>query len=383
MSVERGILKELKRVYGGLAEKLISLLRVPPQRLYARVNTVKSTREEVLRLLEKEGTVAYPDEHVPDAIYFEVEGPHRLECPTSKKIVVDTKTAVSLLLGANLYRPGVLKAPAFEEGELLLAVTRSGVPVACIKATLSYSDMLKRHVGLVGVNIQSPYKAPRIAETSAYARGLIYPQSLPSIITTHVLGPRAGELVIDMNASPGGKTGHIVQFTRGSARVLAYDRNEKKIHELRRNLAKLGLLVNVVAIPADSRYIHLDFDLHNKADRVLIDPPCTNLGVRPLLDYARTFREVRALSNYQRQFLKAAARVLRPGGRLVYSTCTLTMSENEENVVYAVEELGLTSVELDDNPPYSEKVSFRGIVAYRYTPFSHDMPGYFIAVLTK
>ncbi|MEM0247111.1 MAG: RsmB/NOP family class I SAM-dependent RNA methyltransferase [Desulfurococcaceae archaeon] len=377
-----GVLNQLRRAYGSLALKLVELLALPSKRLYVRVNTIKATREAVIGLLGKEGIIAHPDEYVPDAVYFEIEGPFALECPSSKTITVDVKTAASLLLGANLYRPGVLKAKPFKEGELLLAVTGKGVPVACIKAVHSYSEILYKQRGLVGINVCSPYKAPRIADTEAYIKGLIYPQSAPSIITTHVLKPRAGELVIDMNASPGGKTSHIVQLTRGRSRIIAIDRNEKKVEELRTTLTKLGLFVNVIVVPADSRYVHVDFNVHN-ADRVLIDPPCSNLGVRPLLDYTRTLKDVTSLSSYQKQFLKAASGILKPGGVLVYSTCTLTVDENEENVVYAVEELGLTPMEPEEPPPYAEKVSYKGIVAYRFSPFTEDMPGYFIAVLTK
>lgn len=382
MVLRGNMLDQLRKVYGSLVHRLVELLALPPRRLYVRVNTVKATREEVITLLDREGVVAYPDEYVSDAVYFKVEGPFTLECPSSKTITVNLKTAVSLLLGANLYRPGVLKAEPFKEGELLLAVTKNKTPVACIKAVHSYSEMLLRQRGLVGLNICSPYKAPRIADTKVYINGLIYPQSAPSIITTHVLKPRAGELIVDMNASPGGKTSHVVQLTRGRSRIIAVDRSEKKVEELRATLTKLGLLANVIMVPTDSRYIYADFNVRD-ADRVLVDPPCSNLGVRPLLDYSRTLKDVISLSSYQRQFLKAASRILKPGGVLVYSTCTLTMAENEENIVYAVEELGFASMEPEELPPYTEKVSYKGIVAYRFSPFTEDMPGYFIAVLTK
>ncbi|MEM4440205.1 MAG: hypothetical protein QXS14_01900 [Desulfurococcaceae archaeon] len=138
----------------------------------------------------------------------------------------------------------------------------------------------------------------------------------------------------------------------------------------------------MLAVPADSRFAHIDFALASKADRVLIDPPCSNLGVRPLLDYDRSLNDVLSLSNYQRHFLKAARSMLKKGGILVYSTCTLTLDENEENVVYAVEELGFSPYEPPEQIPYAEKVSYRGIVGYRFSPLKNDMPGYFIAVLT-
>lgn len=381
--IDRGILSELKRIYGSFTETLFKLLKQPPRKLYARVNTIRAKRSGVIETLLSEGIEAYPDEYIEDAVYFNVEGPFELECKEDKRIIVNTSTAISLMLGANLYRPGVVKSNAFRRGEQLLAVSPTGIPVACIETIASSKEIMHQYKGLVGINVNSLYRAPRIAETKCYLEGLIYPQSAPSIIAVHVLKPRKGELIVDMNASPGGKTSHIIQLTRGNSRIIAIDRNENKIISLMKTLNSLKLEVGVLPVPVDSRYIHVDLNLENKANKVLIDPPCSNLGVRPLLDYSRTMRDVISLSNYQKQFLKAASIVLKPNGILVYSTCTLTRSENEDNIVYAVEELGLHSVELDEQPPYSEKISYKGIVGYRFSPLYRDMPGYFIAVLTK
>ncbi|MCC6034545.1 MAG: RNA methyltransferase [Desulfurococcaceae archaeon] len=380
--LDERIIRDLSRVYGSLTERIIKRLYTPPRRLYVRVNTLRATRNEILELFKREGIVAYPDEYVEDAVYFEVKGPFNVECPASGRIIVDSRTAVSLMLGADLYRPGVLQSDYFRKGDLLLAITREGALAACVKTAVSYSDMLNMTRGLVGINVSSPYKAPKITETYVYARGLIYSQSLPSIITSHILNPRAGELIVDMNAAPGGKTSHIVQLSRGRARVLAIDRSISKILELRSTLSRLQLDVNVMAIPWDSRYLHLDLNLHGKVSKVLIDPPCSNLGVRPLVE-SKKWSVVVNLSEYQKQFLKAAKELLKPGGLLVYSTCTITFKENEENIVYAIEELGFSSSELEVNVPYAERVCYKDMVAYRYSPLLNDMPGYFIAILVK
>ncbi|MEM1773111.1 MAG: RsmB/NOP family class I SAM-dependent RNA methyltransferase, partial [Desulfurococcaceae archaeon] len=312
--MEKLLLSELSRVYGSLLSELLEKLRRPPRRLYLRVNTLKTTRERVISMLSEEGIETYPDEEVDDAIFLEVKGPFNIECNTDKKIIVDDKTAISLLMGANLYRPGIRKWVAFEKGDRVLVVTGDNTPVACVETTTSHYHAINSEKGLVGVNIQSPYRAPSIAETKAYLKGLIYPQSLPSIITSHVLNPKPGELIIDMNASPGGKTSHVVQLSIGRTRVIAIDRSEGKVKALKSTLDWLGLNLNVLALPMDSRYIHLDLNLQNKADKILIDPPCSNLGVRPIIAFNRTMRDIINLSNYQRQFLKAAYHVLKPGG---------------------------------------------------------------------
>lgn len=382
--IHRDIVRvELSKVYGSLLDEALNRLRRPPRRLYMRVNTMYTSRDMVIDTLRTEGVEAMVDEHVEDAVYVDIAGPFKIECNSEKRIIVDEKTAISLMLGVNLYRPGIIKSDFFEKDEYVLATTPSGIPAACLKTTCSRREALAADRGLIGVNVSSPYRAPRVRETSLYSRGLIYVQSAPSIITTHVLDPKPGELVVDMNASPGGKTSHVIQLTRGKTRVIAIDRNEKKIKELYQTLNRLGLDLNVIMLPWDSRYIHLDLNIREKADKVLIDPPCSNLGVRPVIDWDKSLRDISNLSNYQKQFLKAAWWVLRPGGILIYSTCTITLNENEENVLYAINDLGFKVVELDKPPPYSEVVKYKGITAYRFSPFTYDMPGYFIAVLTK
>ncbi|MEM4717144.1 MAG: PUA domain-containing protein [Desulfurococcaceae archaeon] len=383
MIVDRHIWLELRRTYGSLATKLVEYLKIPPRRLYLRVNTLKTTRGHVIDLLNKERILAYPDEFVEDAVFVEIEGPFEIRCNSSKRIVVDDKTASSILIGAHLYRPGVLKADQFNKNEEILVVSRKNIPIACIETVVSYREVLYMDKGLVGLNKSSPFRAPQIAEIYLYKHGLIYPQSLPSIVTTHILDPRPGELIVDMNASPGGKSSHIVQLARGKAKVISIDRNQAKVDLLLSTLTRLGLNTNIFALSMDSRYVHLDLNLINRVDKVLIDPPCSNLGVRPLLHSDKSMKEVIDLSNYQRQFIKAAYHVLKPGGRLVYSTCTITRRENEDNILFAIQELGFEIVELDDPPPYSTRVSIKGVVGYRYSPLYMDMPGYFIAVLSK
>lgn len=385
MQINDIVFHEISRVYGSMTEHLLRSLKKPPKRLYARVNTLKASRLEVLEMMKREGIEAYVDEYVDDAIYFEIEGPFDLFCDLDKDkyIVVDAKTAVSLMLGANLYRPGVVKSSFFDKGETVIAITTTGLKVSCLKTVVSSRELRLMSKGLVGVNISSPYRTPKISETKVYRNGYIYMQSLPSILTTHLLKPSHGDLIVDMNAAPGGKTSHIVQLTKGHSQVIAFDRNRKKIEELRKTLEALSLNINVIAIPHDSRYIHLDFNLSNKVDKVLIDPPCSNLGVRPLIEITRSLKDIVNLSEYQRQFIKVAWHILKRGGLLVYSTCTLTFKENEGNIIYAVETLGFQPIEINDHIPYIEKVSYKGAVSYRFSPFTYDMPGYFVSLLVK
>lgn len=377
-----GYVAELRRAYGSLTGELLRRLSAPPRRLYMRVNTLLASREEVLRSLKEEGVEAFADEHLEEAIYVEVEGPFRLDCDTDKYIQVDEQAGNSLMLGANLYRPGVLRASSFRKGDILAAYDEYGRRVACLEAVIDSRQLHEMESGLVGVNVASPYRAPRIRELRAYAKGLIYPQGYPSMVAVRLLNPREGELILDMNAAPGGKSSHIVQASRGLARLIAVDRHTK-VRALAELLRRLGLYRNVIIIPYDSRYLDRDLLPRGSFDKVLIDPPCSNLGVRPLSPRPRGLGEIRALAQYQRQFLASASRLVKPGGIIVYSTCTLTLAENEENILYAIEELGLESAEAEGDVPWADKVKYKGVVGYRYSPFGMDMPGFFIAILRK
>jgi len=310
-----------------------------------------------------------------------VDGPFNIPV-TSKYIVVDKKSAESILFGAHLYAPGVIGFDEFREGEEVTVLAPNGEPVAVVRTVVSSEKLIFMKSGLVGINILSRFRAPPIRELPGFVEGLFYPQSLPSIMTTHVLDPKPYELVVDLNAAPGGKTSHVVQLTRGTARVIALDRSAGKIEELVGTLSRLKLYRNVVALPMDSRYVDLDLYLQGRVDRALVDPPCTGLGVRPKIYFDKTFDDVISASNYQIQFLRAAARILRCGGYVVYSTCTLTLEENEYVSLKAMRELNLEPIDLG-TLPYSERVEMFDLVAYRFSPLTYDMPGYYIVLFKK
>jgi len=371
---------DLKSVYGSLTDVLIGKLREPPRRLYLRVNTIRTTVENVIESLREKGVECKRDEFFEEAVYIELQGPHKVE-DVGKHVVVDDFAAESLLLSANLYRPGIVAYDEFGKGEILTAVTRDGRPIAMLEAYVSSSELGGMKKGLVALNIRSPYRAPPIAELPEYKKGLIYPQSFPSMVAGRLVNPGA-ELVLDMNASPGGKTSHVVQLSKGRALVVAVDRSVGKVEKLEENLGRMGLETNVLTIPLDSRYLDLLTRLEGRVDKVLIDPPCSNLGVRPRLSFKKTFSDAVNLANYQRQFIKVAKRLLKDEGLLIYSTCTLTRVENEENTLYAIRSLGLKAEEVG-LVPRADRVYFNETVAYRFHPLKDDMPGFYISLLRK
>jgi 16S rRNA (cytosine967-C5)-methyltransferase len=171
-------------------------------------------------------------------------------------------------------------------------------------------------------------EAPFDAQGSAlWRRGAIMPQSRGSMAPARVLDPRAGERTLDLCAAPGAKTGQLAALTGDRGRLLAVERHPRRALALARNLERLRVSsaevqVADAAAPAPG----------GPYDAVLVDPPCSGLGTlqsRPDLRWKVTPEALVALPAIQLSILRAGARALAPGGRLVYSVCTISRAEGE------------------------------------------------------
>src|SRR5260370_16315353 len=115
---------------------------------------------------------------------------------------------------------------------------------------------------------------------------------------------------------------YICQLTKNKTRIIGFDRNEQKIEKAREHLESLRC-ENYQLIAHDSRYAHLDYKLN--ADRVLVDPPCTGLGVMPKLSIETTKKDIENLSSYQKQFMPTASALLTEDETLSYISSTFTV----------------------------------------------------------
>ncbi|MEM1747334.1 MAG: PUA domain-containing protein [Sulfolobales archaeon] len=377
------LLESLRRVYGERVSMFLESIKAPGQRLYVRVNTLRVEPGELLDRLKDRGVEAYPDEELPEAIYFRIYGPFKVNV-VEKVVVVSKEAAEAVALGADLYAPGVLKCyHNVRRGNEVTIVTRSGIPVGEGVVVSDCHEAIKRRKGLVVRTTNSLYKAIRVRELPEFNEGLVYPQSLPAMYVARQLDLKPGELIVDLCASPGGKTGHVIELSGGSVTVIAFDRSKGKVERMKEELSRLGHLPFVEAWVSDSRYAPEDFPWL-RPDKVIVDPPCSALGVRPKIEDSKTYRDVLALKEYQLQFLRAAYKLVKPGGIVVYSTCTVTIEENEEVITQILEEskcLDVGEVRIDRATtgvygPY--KSSFA-----RFHPHVHGTPGYFIAKLYK
>ncbi len=182
-----------------------------------------------------------------------------------------------------------------------------------------------------------------LQETAAYQQGGLYVQSLSSMLPPLVLGPQPHEEVLDLAAAPGSKTTQMACLMRGAGRLVAIDNNRVRFYRLRANLA-LQDARNVEPLLRAGEAAGRMFP--DRFDRVLVDAPCSAEGrfdVREPASY-RYWRpgKIHEMVRKQRRLLAAGLAALRPGGLLVYSTCTFAPEENEGVVSWALASWGET-----------------------------------------
>lgn len=166
-----------------------------------------------------------------------------------------------------------------------------------------------------------------------FHQGLFQVQGEASQLVTHLLAPQPGERVLDACAAPGGKTTHIAELMKDAGEVTALDISARGIEKIRDNATRLGL-TSIRALRSDaSREVAGSYVGY--FDRVLVDAPCSGLGTlrsHPEIKWHRSSSDIERLGRLQEKILDRVALCLKPGGVLVYSTCTLTPDENEQVV---------------------------------------------------
>ena len=296
-SFETWMVKRWEEFYG--KEELIPLLeglnRVAP--LFLRVNRIKTTLEELLKLLKEAGIEAEPHPFVPDMVRV--------------------------------------------KGRVL------------------------------------------IEELPGYKEGYFYIQDPASFLAAYLLEPKEGELILDLGAAPGGKTTAIASLTKDGAKVVAVDINPARMELLKRNAQRLGIknLETVITdISKDEEFIKR---YYKSFDRILIDAPCSATGVirrHPEGKWNKSLELINHNQKVQRSLLKAAKDLLKEGGTLLYSVCSLEREEGEENREFALKEVGYKPLKMENLPEELHKEEREG--SLRLFPHRHDADGFYYAKLT-
>jgi len=204
-------------------------------------------------------------------------------------------------------------------------------------------EQMRRRLGEAGVAVTpAPGPAPldaaellvldgRLGEAAALVEsGDLVPQSRGSAAVVELLDPRPGHQVLDLCAGPGIKTGQIAARMEDRGELIAVDSDPERAAQVAEQAERLGLR-SVTVIEADAA----GFELGDGFDRVLVDAPCSGLGTlasRPDVRWRRSPQAIERLAEVQGRILARAARLVRPGGSLVYATCTLSRAENEDVV---------------------------------------------------
>ena len=176
-----------------------------------------------------------------------------------------------------------------------------------------------------------------IINSEEFKTGKIIAQDASSYLAAKNLGVIPNELVLDICAAPGGKTAVLAEEMKNSGEVIAIDIHQHKIKLIDTNMKKLGIDI-VKAIVMDARNVNKQ---GRKFDKILVDVPCSGYGVirkKPEILYSKNRENIEELAKLQLEILNSAADILKDGGELIYSTCTITAEENTNNIKKFLEE---------------------------------------------
>ncbi|MDU1003706.1 MAG: 16S rRNA (cytosine(967)-C(5))-methyltransferase RsmB [Clostridium butyricum] len=220
-----------------------------------------------------------------------------------------------------------------------------------------------------------------IENNPLFKEGKITVQDESAMLVAPLLDLKEGMTVVDLCSAPGGKTTHIAEILGNTGKVLAFDLHESKLGLIKENCERLGI-TNVTTFAQDAT--KLNAELVASTDRVLLDVPCSGLGIirkKPEIKWNKKRNDLREIIPVQREIMNNAWQYLKQGGVMIYSTCTLNKEENEENIEWFVNnhedcEVKRIFVGKQDNLVYSRE----GMLTVMP---NENMDGFFITKLEK
>jgi 16S rRNA (cytosine967-C5)-methyltransferase len=226
---------------------------------------------------------------------------------------------------------------------------------------------------------------PAINRSDFFEQGLIEVQDEGSQLIAYLVAPRRGEMVADFCAGAGGKTLALAAIMRGTGRLYAMDVSAKRLHALGRRAARAGVsIVHPLALSGEGDVRAKR--LAGKIDRVLVDAPCSGFGTlrrNPDLKWRHDPGSITELAQKQRGILRAAARLVKPGGRLVYATCSILREENEAVVEhFAAAHPEFVPVSCDELLA-AQRIPLEGGHVLHLWPHRHGTDGFFAAAFCR
>lgn len=223
-----------------------------------------------------------------------------------------------------------------------------------------------------------------IEKSDEYSSGLITIQDESSMLASRVLKPAPGSNVLDMCSAPGGKATHMAQLMRDSGKLIAFDLHPHKIKLIRDNAIRMG--INIIKAQEGDASKH-NQQLENFAEFLLLDAPCSGLGLirkKPEIRWRVTEEDILSLQKVQKDILKNVSSYVKPGGHMVYSTCTITREENEnvlEDFLKSNSEFYVEDISSYIPDVLKDSITHEGFL--KLFPQEHDTDGFFIAKLGR
>ncbi|XP_063308578.1 tRNA (cytosine(72)-C(5))-methyltransferase NSUN6 isoform X2 [Pelobates fuscus] len=403
-------------------ESLQSHLAHPPSFTTVRVNTLVASVESVKRLLNEEILKQIPDVNFPilehpqlhDLLLIPVIGPRRKLKQHSVEVIVGAQCANAVLRGAHVYSAGILSASKWMKSDNEVSVY-SDIEGKCKRGAKEFlgtkifigngiSELSRKEIFCSNVPIKG--KGIRMTEpvylSPSFDRilpGSIFLQNLPSAVVSYVLSPQPGERILDMCAAPGGKTTHIASLMNDQGEVIAIDKIANKVEKIKSNASLLKMSCikafhfdSTKAVATEER-VTGEGDgppfLAESFDRILLDAPCSGMGQRPNMICNFSLKELTSYQPLQRKLFTVAVELLKSGGVLVYSTCTVTLSENEEQVAWALQ--AFPCLQLQSQDPHIGGAGMMGAglspdqlqLLQRFDPSSVDLPDAELDIVTS
>lgn len=215
---------------------------------------------------------------------------------------------------------------------------RAAVTVRVNSLKADYDDVLEA-LEENGYDVEEGYICPEaivikkgssIEKNELYQKGLITVQDESAMLVSPLLDPKEGDIVMDLCSAPGGKSTHLSELMMNTGKVYAFDIHEHKLALIQENVDRLGIENIETSIMDAAR---LEGKYVEFADKILLDVPCSGLGIirkKPEIKWTKNGRELQQIAKIQTEILNNAWIYLKKGGELVYSTCTLNKRENED-----------------------------------------------------
>lgn len=220
-----------------------------------------------------------------------------------------------------------------------------------------------------------------ITKTKEYIEGNITIQDEAAGLSSFVLAPKEGEMVLDACSAPGGKTTYLAELMHNKGKIIAWDIYEERLKQVNQNAKRLGIDIIQTEVHDATK---LKEEYVEKFDKILLDVPCLGLGVirrKPDIKWNRQEDDIKEISDIQFNILKTCSKYLKKNGTLVYSTCSMLKEENDAIIEKFIKEEKFETVNIEEQIPNEfSKITTNNMVQFLPSQ-NHD--GFFITMLKK